>query len=187
MRQQKGALYQPCALYLRRSLYQPLAGAGAQRHSVRGWVSHLSTRDALVMSDVLLAPFLCLVSADKMVQSLNTVKIVKKRTARFNRHQSDRFKSVKPSWRRPKGIDNCVRRKYKGMAPMPNVGYGSNKKTIHMLPSGFLKFLINNVNDLELLLMHNRYACPRPGERERVHAHWADWYWRMSGMTCACT
>ncbi|PNG99273.1 60S ribosomal protein L32 [Tetrabaena socialis] len=42
---------------------------------------------------------------------LKKVKIVKKRTKHFVRHQSDRKDSIKPSWRRPKGIDNRVRRK----------------------------------------------------------------------------
>jgi hypothetical protein len=51
-----------------------------------------------------------------------------------------------------------MRRKYKGMAPMPNIGYGSNAKTRHTLPSGFLKFVVANVKDLELLMMHNRWG-----------------------------
>ncbi|KAI1733181.1 ribosomal protein l32 domain-containing protein [Ditylenchus destructor] len=34
------------------------------------------------------------------------VKIVKKRTSRFTRHESDRYLRVKPNWRKPKGIDN---------------------------------------------------------------------------------
>jgi large subunit ribosomal protein L32e len=42
---------------------------------------------------------------------------------------------------------------------MPNIGYGSNKKTKHLLPNGFLKFLIHNVSDLNMLLMHNRKYC----------------------------
>jgi large subunit ribosomal protein L32e len=91
-----------------------------------------------------------------MVQPLKKVKIVKKRMTRFKRHQSDRKLAVKESWRRPKGIDNRVRRKFKGAIRMPNVGYGSNKKTRHTIPSGFLKFVVANVKDLELLLMHNR-------------------------------
>jgi len=80
---------------------------------------------------------------------------------RFNRHQCDRKIAVKPSWRRPKGIDSRVRRKFKGCGViMPNIGYGSNKKTRHMLPSGFYKFLVHNTKELELLLMHNRkYAA----------------------------
>lgn len=28
---------------------------------------------------------------------------------------------------------------------MPNIGYGSNKKTRHIMPDGFKKFLIHNV------------------------------------------
>jgi hypothetical protein len=42
-----------------------------------------------------------------MVQPLVKHNIIKKRRARFNRHQSDRKISVKQSWRRPKGIDNA--------------------------------------------------------------------------------
>mgnify|MGYP003960487649 FL=1 len=39
---------------------------------------------------------------------------------------------------------------------MPNVGYGTDKKTKHYLPNGFLKFRVFNVAELELLMMHNR-------------------------------
>lgn len=40
------------------------------------------------------------------------------------------------------------------------IGFGSNKKTRYMMPSGHKSFLVNNVKDVELLLMHNRtYAA----------------------------
>ncbi|KAJ7568671.1 hypothetical protein O6H91_01G043300 [Diphasiastrum complanatum] len=91
-----------------------------------------------------------------MVSPLVKTKIIKKRVKKFKRAQSDRKISVKTNWRRPKGIDSRVRRKFKGTVLMPNIGYGSNKKTRHVLPSGFVKFVVNNVADLELLLMHNR-------------------------------
>ncbi|OQE27873.1 hypothetical protein PENSTE_c004G08025 [Penicillium steckii] len=95
-----------------------------------------------------------------MVAAKKHIPIVKKRTNRFNRHQSDRFKCVAPSWRKPKGIDNAVRRRFKGQIAMPSIGYGSNKKTRHMMPSGHKAFLVNNPKDVELLLMHNRtYAA----------------------------
>ncbi|KAG2176102.1 hypothetical protein INT43_005335, partial [Umbelopsis isabellina] len=86
--------------------------------------------------------------------------IVKKRTAHFKRHQSNRFMRVGESWRKPKGIDSRVRRRFKGQAPMPKIGYGSAKKTRHLLPNGFRKFPVSNLKELELLLMHNRtYAA----------------------------
>lgn len=56
-----------------------------------------------------------------MVAAKKHITIVKKRTAHFKRHQSDRFKCVGESWRKPKGIDNRVRRRFKGNAVMPKV------------------------------------------------------------------
>lgn len=64
---------------------------------------------------------------------------------------------LQTNWRRPKGIDSRVRRKFKGCTLMPNIGYGSDKKTRHYLPNGFKKFVVNNVKELELLMMHNRW------------------------------
>ncbi|KAG8240591.1 60S ribosomal protein L32 [Homalodisca vitripennis] len=75
--------------------------------------------------------------------------IVKKRTKRFIRHQSDRYIKLRRSWRKPKGIDNRVRRRFKGQYLMPSIGYGSNKKTKHMLPTGFRKVLVHNVKTLD--------------------------------------
>ncbi|CCD53903.1 hypothetical protein BofuT4_P130830.1 [Botrytis cinerea T4] len=94
---------------------------------------------------------------DKMVSAKKHVPIVKKRTKRFHRHQSDTYKSCRrTSWRKPKGIDNRVRRRFKGQMVMPSIGFGSNKKTRHMMPSGHKAFLVNNTSDVELLLMHNK-------------------------------
>ncbi|KAG0661152.1 60S ribosomal protein L32 [Rhodotorula mucilaginosa] len=74
----------------------------------------------------------------------------------LKRHQSDRYHGVKEAWRKPKGIDNRVRRRFKGQLPMPKIGYGSNKKTRHVLPCGYKKFLVHNERDLESLLMNSK-------------------------------
>jgi large subunit ribosomal protein L32e len=90
------------------------------------------------------------------IRPLQKPELIKKRTKKFIRHQFDRYKKIKKNWRKPKGIDNRVRRKFKGQFLMPNIGYGTNKKTRHICPDGFKKFLIHNVKELEVLLMQNR-------------------------------
>ncbi|MBZ3874358.1 60S ribosomal protein L32 [Sciurus carolinensis] len=74
-------------------------------------------------------------------------KIIKKRTKKFIQHQSDRYVKIKRNW---------VQRRFKGQILMPNIGYGSNKKTKRMLPSGFWKFLVHNIKELKVLLMCNK-------------------------------
>ncbi|XP_063850151.1 large ribosomal subunit protein eL32-like isoform X1 [Scylla paramamosain] len=69
------------------------------------------------------------------IRPLKKPKIVKKRIKKFIRHQSDRYVKKRPNWRKPKGIDNRVRWRFKGQYLMPNVGYGSATKTKHMLPN----------------------------------------------------
>merc|ERR1719235_208712 len=84
-------------------------------------------------------------------------KNLEKRSKQFVRPQSDcKAGSIKPCWRRPKGIDGPVRRKFKGKPPMPNIGYRTNKNLRDVMPNAFRKIIVNNTFDLDMLVMQNR-------------------------------
>eukprot|EP01015_Nassula_variabilis_P019354 TRINITY_DN3266_c0_g1_i26.p2 TRINITY_DN3266_c0_g1~~TRINITY_DN3266_c0_g1_i26.p2 ORF type:complete len:149 (+),score=29.19 TRINITY_DN3266_c0_g1_i26:67-513(+) len=94
------------------------------------------------------------------VKPLNRVRKIKKRTNSFTRFQCEDYGGrLRPSWRKPHGIDNRMRRKFRGNKPLVAIGYGTNKKARHVIPNGFRKFLITNLHDLELLLTNNRTFC----------------------------
>jgi len=86
-------------------------------------------------------------------------KIVKKKRNTFNRFECDRHIRMDRSWRRPRGIDCRVRRKYRGALRTPKCGYGSNKLTRHLLPNYKKKFVIHNLEELDCLLMNNDKYC----------------------------
>ncbi|KAL0603518.1 60S ribosomal protein L32 [Plecturocebus cupreus] len=101
-------------------------------------------------------------------------KIVKKRIKTFTGHQSDPYVKIKRNWRKPGGIDNRVRRRFKGRILMPNIGYGSNKKTKHVLPSGFQKFLVRN-NCEAIVERAARLAIRVTNADARLHSEENEW------------
>ncbi len=94
------------------------------------------------------------------VKPLVKINKIKKRTKRFTRFESEDYPNkLSASWRRPRGIDNRVRRQYKSNKPLVSIGYGTKREHKHVLPNGFKKLLIRNSADLEMLLMNNRVYC----------------------------
>jgi large subunit ribosomal protein L32e len=78
-------------------------------------------------------------------------KIMRKRRIkpRIRRSESWRYTRVSESWRRPTGKSSRMRKKRRGWALSPAIGYGSPRKYRGFHPSGLKEILIHNVNELE--------------------------------------
>lgn len=126
------------------------------------------------MTNIFYFKFLPMMENEHLLKTTPLVEFVKvKKTRReFNRFQSDLFKRVKPSWRKPRGIDNKVRKGKKGTIKMPSVGFKGNNLVRHILPNGFRKVIINNIKDLDALTSLNRIYCGEiastVGSRKRI-------------------
>merc|ERR1711874_395992 len=94
------------------------------------------------------------------VTPLRRMKKVHKKTKKFIRCEHHDYPGkLKATWRKPRGQDNTCRRRLRGAIKLVKVGYGSNKRTRHVLQNGFKKFLVRNAADLECLMMNNRRFC----------------------------
>jgi large subunit ribosomal protein L32e len=82
-------------------------------------------------------------------KALQLRESVKKKKPNFVRQESWRYKRVSESWRRPRGLDNKMRRKIKGWPPTVNVGYRGPKATRGLHPSGYKEVLVYNTEELK--------------------------------------
>ena len=73
----------------------------------------------------------------------------KRNNPKFVRWMSTALVRVKPPWRKPHGINSKVRAKFAGKLPMPTVGYGADKRTRFLHPSGFREVMVSNVDNLK--------------------------------------
>jgi large subunit ribosomal protein L32e len=96
-------------------------------------------------------------------------KIAKKRP-KFRRVESWRYKRVKDSWRKARGIDSKTRRKHKSGVKSPSIGYRGPKKVRGFHPSGFQEARIETKEDLLHLnkKKHVIKISSRLGSKKRI-------------------
>jgi large subunit ribosomal protein L32e len=77
---------------------------------------------------------------------------VARRRPRFVRQESWRYVRIHPEWRKPKGVDNKIRRQDKGWPALARVGYRGPVPARGLHPSGHFEVLVHRVADLEGLV-----------------------------------
>jgi large subunit ribosomal protein L32e len=81
-------------------------------------------------------------------------KLVKKRAKekqkkpKFSRQESWRYVRLKKNWRKPRGLDNKMRKKVKGWPSIPESGYRGPKASRGLLPSSLMEVRVFNIDDL---------------------------------------
>ena len=75
----------------------------------------------------------------------------KNKKPKFIRAESWKYDRFSVSWRRPRGLDNKIRRKIKGWPAGVSVGYKGPKSARCLHPSGYREVLVNNVQELTIV------------------------------------
>jgi large subunit ribosomal protein L32e len=74
---------------------------------------------------------------------------VKRKKPEFVRQESWKYIRLKENWRRPRGLDNKVKKRIKGWPPLVSSGYRGPKVSRGLHPSGFEEILVYNTEHLK--------------------------------------
>lgn len=77
----------------------------------------------------------------------------------FKRYHSDRYMRLRTTWRHPRGLDNRVRKKHRGVPEMPGKRYKTPELLKDLLPCGLREVIVRNLSDLKALTSVNRRYC----------------------------
>lgn len=91
-------------------------------------------------------------------QLLELRRKIKARKPDFVRQESWRYKRVRRSWRKPRGIDSHMRRRKSGWPKLVKIGYRGPKAARYLHPSGYYDILVHNVDEVARL-DHKRDAA----------------------------